>query len=125
SKPYGSPEWYAGAPRVDLVLLTYRTACDNGDRVETPIRHSVQGAFSYVTGSHNIRTGMQWSFGPDTQSRTGNADLVQQYRSGVPDSVSTWPTPITDAEYVVADRGIYAQDAWTISRPTLNLGVRI
>ena len=124
TQPRDSAAWFANAPRVDLVALTTTTACTNGDRVETPIRNIAQGSVAYVTGTHAFKTGLQWSFGPDYQQRTGNADQVLQFRNGAPDSVQVWDTPVADNEYVKADLGIYAQDAWTIKRLTLNLGGR-
>jgi len=124
SKPRGTAEWFASAPRVDLVLGTERVACTNGDRLENPNRHFATGQMSYVTGSHSFKTGLQWSWGPDEQSRTANADLIQQYRNGVPDSVVVANTPVADREYVNADIGTFVQDGWTIKRLTLNVGVR-
>ena len=53
------------------------------------------------------------------------ADLVQRYTNGRPQSVTVYTTPYNRFSYVNYDLGIYAQDSWTIKRLTLNPGVRI
>ena len=82
-----------------------------------------QGSFSYVTGSHNFKTGFQFMRSARGQQLTalgGFFDL--SYRQGIPTDVhianesvsSTW-----GREY-----SFYAQDTWTMDRLTINLGVR-
>ena len=53
-----------------------------------------------------------------------NADLIQRYRSGVPDSVIVYNTPQRSRQQLNADLGVYVQDSWTLKRLTLNPGVR-
>ncbi len=53
-----------------------------------------------------------------------NGDLVQLYRNGVPDSVRVYNTPVRANEYLNANLGMFVQDAWTLNRMTLNMGVR-
>src|SRR5205823_4912770 len=53
-----------------------------------------------------------------------NADLVQRYRSGVPDSVIVYNTPTHSREHLNADLGFYVQDSWKLRRLTLNPGIR-
>ena len=82
-----------------------------------------QGSFSYVTGSHNFKTGFQamsGRVGGQLTALGGFFDMA--YRQGVPNNVnianerldSTWGT-----EY-----SFYAQDTWTKDRLTINLGIR-
>mgnify|MGYP007115143790 CR=1 FL=1 len=42
------------------------------------------GAASYVTGSHNIKVGMQYGYGYFWRQRRMAADLIQLYRGGAP-----------------------------------------
>lgn len=123
NKERGTPEWFAGASRTDLDLTTLRSSLANwGGRY--PDRYNVQGSMSYVTGSHNVKTGAQWNWGPYENTRETNADLQQRYRSGRPDLVRIYNTPVRYLDKLNADLGIYAQDTWTLDRLTLNGGVR-
>ena len=82
---------------------------------------------SYVTGSHSIKVGSQWRYGVNANVTESNADLIQQYRSGVPDTVVVRNSPLYAREGLLklnADMGLYAQDSWKFRRLTLNPGVR-
>jgi hypothetical protein len=125
-KERGTPEWYASASRTDLVLGTTTTAGGNGccNFFRQP-SHVVQSAMSYVTGSHSFKTGIQWrTGGVDVTAEENNGALQQRYRNRVPDSVSVAAQPSHTRAWVSPDIGVYAQDAWTIKRFTLNAGVR-
>ena len=103
-----------------------------------PDRKVLSGALSYVTGSHSIKVGSQWSFGVDGNSQIRTGDLVQNYvdaparRCAEGDpwtavrrfSVTVYNTPTRYFEYVNYDLGIYAQDTWTLKRLTISPGVR-
>ena len=119
-----TPEWYANAARVDLVRNTLTTAKATGETGTWPDRKLIVTALSYITGTHNVKTGLQWSFGQEGNTASRNADLNQNYRNGVPDSVDVYNTPQRNDEYVNADLGVYAQDAWTMKRLTLTGGLR-
>jgi carboxypeptidase family protein len=119
----GTAAWYAGASRRDLALGTHYAALDN-ELGQYPDRYNLQGSASYVTGSHNVKAGAQWTWGPYRRTRITNADLIQRYRNGVPDSVAVYNTPIQWTDYLNADLGIFAQDAWTLHRLTVNYGAR-
>ena len=60
------------------------------------------GMLSYVTGSHALKTGVQWTFGDYVLEYDINGDLVQLYRNGVPDSVRVYNTPVRANEYLNA-----------------------
>jgi hypothetical protein len=123
NKEVGSPDWYAGASRRDADLVTLRSGLANwGGRY--PDRYNLQGAVTYVTGAHNVKAGVQWNWGPYENTRETNADLQQVYRSGRPDSVTIYNTPIRSLDKLNADIGIFAQDAWTLNRLTINAGLR-
>jgi hypothetical protein len=123
NQPRGTPGWYTNASRRDLNRGTHWASLDQ-NQGQYPDRYNLQGSGSYVTGSHNVKVGAQWSGGPYRRTRVGNADLVQRYRNGVPDSVQVFNTPIEWTDRVNSDLGIYAQDAWTLRRLTVNVGVR-
>lgn len=118
----GTPEWYARVPKTDLNLG--RTWNGAGVFYQPSRRQVVTGSASYVTGTHQIRGGVQLSFGHYDEKRDLNGALQQQYRSGVPDAVSVSNYPIDSKNELNYDLGFYAQDAWTINRLTVNYGLR-
>jgi hypothetical protein len=87
--------------------------------------YTLTGAVSYVTGSHALKTGIQYGWGWIESWRNSNGHMVQRYRNGAPDSVQRWNHPVSVARSNL-DRnvGIYLQDSWTIRRLTLNPGIR-
>ena len=119
-----TPEWYANASRVDTIRGTTTIAGTPESRTMDQ-RHVIAASASYVTGSHNFKTGVQWSYGPDDTYRTANADLTQNYRDGVPNTVTVYNTPNIQLVSVAYDVGLYVQDTWTMKRLTINPGVRL
>ena len=84
---------------------------------------SVRGAMSYVTGSHNLKVGIQYNEKWQNESyRSGNTWTNQITFFGTPVQARFHARPNETNE--LTNIGIYAQDQWTIDRLTLNLGVR-
>jgi len=83
---------------------------------------------SYVTGSHSFKTGVNYGWGRRTRTwpSPNPADILQlRFTNGVPTQVLVRNTPIdASIERMNADLGIFAQDAWTLDRLTLNIGAR-
>jgi len=50
-------------------------------------------------------------------------NFVERYRSGVPNSVIIYNTPIRGTDRLKADMGVYLQDTWTMKKLTLTPGV--
>jgi hypothetical protein len=122
-KERGTPEWYTTVRHNDIILGT-NTVSGSAENGIYPARHVFSSIASYVTGSHSLRTGVQWSFGDYRTSYDINADLVQQYQNGVPSVVTVYNTPVYGKERLNADMGIFAQDSWTLKRMTIGAGVR-
>jgi hypothetical protein len=132
-QPRGSPEWFANVAREeeDIEGFRFKTAADN-QTTQSPARYALNGAMSYVTGSHNFKAGVQRTWGSFYHTEDQNGDLQQNYTSDatgrpwtVPDSVTIQNTPLDRyGERLNYDLGIYAQDSWTIRRLTLNMGLR-
>ena len=123
-KKRGTPEWYAGAQRYDFI--NERTWGSNGGISQTvEERFTLSSSLSFVTGSHNFKSGYQWAFGRKGTANERNADLIQRYRSGVPENVDVYSTPFFWLTRVNADLGIYAQDTWSIKRLSVSPGVRL
>ena len=119
-----TPEWYAGARREDLTLGTATTAYSS-DGGNYYYRWHLNSSISYVTGSHNIKTGAQLSRGRHSDTRDYNADLIQRYRNGVPDSVRVFNSPVASTNLMKADLGVFLMDTWTLDRLTLSPGIRL
>jgi Carboxypeptidase regulatory-like domain/TonB-dependent Receptor Plug Domain len=118
-----TPAWYAMASRVDLDRVTRTTAPAN-TLYNRPGEEYLTAALSYITGAHTARVGMTLSQAHYEHTYTSNGDLVQQYRSGVPDSVLVQNLPITSKEQNQYTHSLYAQDSWHINRLTVNGGLR-
>lgn len=124
AKVRGTPEWYANASRQDITLGT-RTVAGSPENWAYPPVYIVTAAASYVTGSNTLKAGVVNRQGPYRINGNVNADLVQRYRNGVPDSVIVYNTPVRTKEEINWDLGLYLQDSWTIKRLTLNPGIRV
>jgi hypothetical protein len=118
-----TPEWYANAARVDITRGTTTTASTPQTGTYN-FRYMVTSSASYVTGSHAIKAGVQWHIGQTWNTADANADLIQRYRDGVPDSVIVYNTPTRTYNLMGADLGFYLQDSWTLHRLTINPGIR-
>lgn len=124
AKVRGTPEWYANASRQDITLGT-RTVAGSAENWAYPPVYIVTAAASYVTGSNTLKAGVVNRQGPYRINGNVNADLVQRYRNGVPDSVIVYNTPVRTKEEINWDLGVYLQDSRTIKRLTLNPGIRL
>jgi hypothetical protein len=80
---------------------------------------------SYVTGSHAVKVGFSdyWSQ-TDTWSDSNDHHISFRFNNGIPNQVTMHGTPFSGANKVLADLGVFAQDRWTVSRLTVNAGVR-
>ena len=126
----GTAEWFAGASRLENDLSGRRVAATS-ENTQSPERHFVQAAMSYMWRSHNFKGGVQLTFGDFWHTVDANADLTQQYRSNatgvrftVPDSVVIRNTPLKYGERLNRDVGIFLQDSWRLNRLTVNAGIR-
>jgi len=98
------------SPRADTDRGTYTTVSANA---------------SYVTGPHNLKTGVQFRKGYFQESFQMDGDMVQILSNGVPTSVRLYNTPLTHREDVNPDLGWFLQDSWRLNkRMSLNLGIR-
>jgi len=130
-----NPLWFNNARTTDTALnvnpkCAYSFGCtawvSNGqDQRTEDTRRVLVGTMSYVTGSHNIKFGVQDSFGPVHVYTDRQADLVQNYNNGSPNSVTVYSTPSNRFTHVNYDLGYFIQDSWTLKRLTLSPGLRV
>ncbi|MGE3508435.1 MAG: carboxypeptidase regulatory-like domain-containing protein [Vicinamibacterales bacterium] len=78
---------------------------------------------SYVTGSHNFKTGIQMRNGYKRFTSEG-ADIDYAFRNQRPVQLSIFAYPLTYSANMRIQAGLYAQDQWTMNRLTLNMGIR-
>ena len=85
---------------------------------------NIRASMSYVTGAHNLKTGLQLRRATLDNNFFINHDVSYTFAGRVPESVTYWATPYRNMTRVL--QGAYfAQDQWTIDRLTLNLGARL
>jgi hypothetical protein len=124
-QPRGTPEWYTKVTKIDFIRGTETGASNFPPQSSDEDGYQLSSTLSYVTGSHNFKTGMQWKFGPSQYQLTANGDLTERFRNGVADAVDVRTTPTHVREYLHGDLGIYVQDSWTLGRLTINPGLRL
>ena len=118
-----SPVWYSDVLLQDTVKgLRYNVG--TMQQIYNFDRYVVQGGGFYVTGSHQIKFGIQDSWGPAYQKTFMNGDLYAIEASGVPTSVTAYDTPVYNRPYLNADLGIYVMDTWKLKRLTITPGIR-
>jgi len=91
-------------------------------------RFSQRFALSFITGSHNLKTGLQWDQGySDTDNLylgpPGLEGISYVFNRGVPAQVR-YDVAFKETYWQKAELGLYAQDQWTKDRWTINYGVR-
>jgi hypothetical protein len=118
-----TPEWYSTVLVNDTVKgLRYNVGTqENFYKFD---RYVVQGGGFYVTGSHQIKFGIQDSWGPAYQNVIINGDLYAIEANGVPTSVTVYDTPAYTKPYLNADLGMYLMDTWKFKRFSITPGIR-
>jgi len=99
------------------------SASGGGHGTQQEAQANQRFAVSYVTGTHNFKTGIfQEGIGSDSLWEL-NQSLTYRFRNGAPNSLIQWVSPqgTSDRARVL---GLYVQDQWTVKRLTANLGLR-
>ncbi len=96
----------------------------SGDRGVLYAQHNQRFAVSYVTGSHAFKTGATVLEGyGHFHAVLNDPPVLYQLRNGLPASLQQWASPnfVQNRNLLI---GVFAQDQWTMSRLTMNLGIR-
>src|ERR1700730_3571071 len=101
-----------------------------GERVAS--ESNQRGSVSYVTGSHAFKVGFTtkepwhhaWYDDNGPGAGIGPGLVAYTFLNGLPSQVTQYAEPVTFSERLKVNLGVYAQDQWTVSRLTLNLGLR-
>jgi hypothetical protein len=102
--------------------MTYNAAASYNAIQDVP-RFTQRFSLSYVTGSHNFKTGIQLEQSIQNLSQEVNHDVNYRFNNRIPNQITQYATPWLRKNRN-RDMGIYAQDQWSIRRLTLNYGVR-
>jgi hypothetical protein len=119
----GTAAWYSTINKQDTALGTSWNAGE-AQRGHSPDRFAVAGAVSYVTGTHNVKVGVQDTWGKYARWRNANGDLRAHFLNGRAYQAQILNSPVNFQDDLRADVGVYAQDSWTLARLTLNYGAR-
>ncbi len=77
----------------------------------------------FLWGSHNFKVGYQTEYAPLTRDIRLPEDMYHLMQRGEPYRVRLYNTPILQARHVNR-HAAFVQDAWTLGRWTVNLGLR-
>ena len=108
---------------VTFTGLNYRSANWSGHTGFTTV---VQGAVSYVTGSHSAKFGARFHQNDSTFPKNyyNDAQLKYNFRGGVPYQLTMYADQGSDQNQQQRIFALYAQDRWTINRLSLQGGLR-
>ena len=112
-------------PKVDISLGTM-----SGSSFQNHHNHDfhrrLNASLSYVTGSHNFKAGVNFANNRTALAYTGPGDLYYgMFFNGFPFGILVTGNGKQRQGIIQdCDCGVYAQDAWTMDRLTLNAGIR-
>ncbi len=86
---------------------------------------SGRGSMTFASGSHSLKSGLQWLHALSRSASVTNSDppVAYQFRGGLPNRITYFAQPSESRSWNTVV-GAYLQDQWTLQRVTLNLGVR-
>ncbi|HWE49266.1 MAG TPA: carboxypeptidase regulatory-like domain-containing protein [Bryobacteraceae bacterium] len=87
-------------------------------------RNAFTAQGTYVTGSHQIKFGTVYSFGPAYYSGTMNGDGWNEFTNGAPLQFLAYDTPFAQRPKLDADIGTYVTDTWHYKRLAVTAGIR-
>ncbi len=127
----GTPDWFSRVSHFNI-STNFRTVAGQLEQLIVPNQDTVATSLTYVTGSHNVKVGMQWGFGSNGYTASMNGDLYQNYQNQtvngvtreIPVSVTVFNSPISTFPELKANLGIYAQDQWALKKFTFTYGLR-
>src|SRR3954470_8669897 len=125
SQTPGTPAWFSGIQKSDSALGTIWNFSYGGEEYgRFPDRYAMAGSVSYITGTHNVKGGMQDTWGSYRRTDTANGDIRPVFLNGVATTATILNSPVERFDQVHGDIGVYGQDSWTLKRLTVNYGAR-
>lgn len=102
--------------------LTYRAPTSGGG--VSSYQHNGKSTITYVTGSHNVKAGVQWMSGYGDNFTGDTPKITYGFTNGTPTSLTLRAVPGTTRITENIQLGLFLQEQWTRHRLTLNAGVR-
>jgi hypothetical protein len=119
----GTQAWYALTTARDQGSLR-RYFAGRSNQFFQSSRSYFSASATYVTGSHQIRFGVQDSFGPFHTSIAENGDGFSVFTNGVPTSFTALNTPYFQWPRLDTDLGLFVTDTWRFKRFAITAGIR-
>jgi hypothetical protein len=116
-------DWYAKTTARDQGTLR-RYFAPRSNQYFQSSRNFFTAGGAYVTGSHQIKFGVQDSFGPFRTSINENGDGYMVFTNGLPTSFAAINTPYYQWPRLDADLGLFIQDTWHYKRLAVSAGLR-
>jgi hypothetical protein len=118
-----SPSWYTDTSAYDTGLGRRYIAGFYQQYFQTN-RNVFEGNATYVTGSHQLKFGAIYSFGPNRYSANMNGDGWNSFSNATPQFFTAFDTPFYQRPYLDADIGLYVTDTWHYKRLSVTAGLR-
>ena len=120
----GTNAFFAGTSQIDSGTLR-RYVAGAGNTYYQTTRNDFSGTATYVTGSHQLKAGVEFSNGRnDAQSLILNGDGISNFNNGVPVNFTAYNSPYTQHTHLDGDLGFFVTDTWHYKRVAVTAGVR-
>jgi hypothetical protein len=108
---------------LDQTTTFYRGAFRSGNIIHISGVRNYSGSLTYVTGSHSLKTGMQYQEGISRQHDLYRGDMEIRWLNGAPNQVLLRASPRNAVENI-RDLGLFVDEKWTVRRLTISGGLR-
>jgi hypothetical protein len=120
----GTDAFYADTSQIDTGTLR-RYVAGTGNTYFQTTRNTYNGTATYVTGSHQIKAGVESSNGRnDPLSLILNGDGVSNFTNAQPVSFTAYNSPFSQHTHLDADLGLFLMDTWHYKRLAVTAGIR-
>jgi hypothetical protein len=120
----GTNDFFAKTSQVDSGTIR-RYVAGTGNTYFQTTRNSYNGTANYITGSHQIKVGVEFSNGRnDPLSLILNGDGISNFNNGVPVNFTAYNSPFSQHTHLDGDLGLFAMDTWHIKRLSITAGIR-
>jgi hypothetical protein len=120
----GTDAFFADTSQIDTGTIR-RYVAGTGNTYFQTTRNDYSGTATYVTGSHQIKVGAEFSNGRnDPLSLILNGDGISNFTNGVPTSFTAYNSPFSQHTHLDGDLGLFAMDTWRFKRLSITAGIR-